>query len=139
MLHGSLQALYLHRLKRCHVQAGPVLGATLADGLDACTLMVATQQLRVHHAQASQLCVCVSSDPVIEHCSGLRFAPLRALPYEQYEELACAARISDDRNKWRAVQDFQNPGHASSPNWSVLPEAERVVPQNAWDEEEAPA
>jgi tubulin-specific chaperone C len=118
----------MHNLVRCHVQAGPVSGATLVDGAEACTLMVTTHQLRLHHTHDTAVYTCVGSDPIIEHCSAIRFAPLPELPYAQYASHLQSAGVTVDNGKWQSVQDFQCPGHRVSPNWTVAPVAERVAP-----------
>lgn len=125
LLHGPIQALYLHNLRNCHLEAGPVSGGTLGEGIESCTLMVATHQLRLHHTQHTDVYVRPGSDPIIEHCSNVRFGPLDPLPYGGYGAALDTARIARNSAQWRQVQDFQFPGHVQSPNWSVIPDAER--------------
>lgn len=121
-LHGPLQALHLHRLQDCTVEAGPIGGATFGEDLRNCVLRLATHQLRLHHTVDTQVHVLPGSDPIIEHCSGVGFAPLPALEYEGFTEAARAAGLPDNvaTSKWANVQDFQYPGHKTSPNWHAL-------------------
>lgn len=72
----------------------------------------------------------VRSRPVIEHSSGLRFAPapLDAL-LPQAPQLAghlAAAQLAAANELWRQVDDFGWVKASQSPNWAVLPEAERA-------------
>jgi Tubulin binding cofactor C len=133
LLHGPMQALYLHRLTRCHVQGGPVGGATLGERLCSCTLMVATHQMRLHHVTDTDVYVRPGSDPIIEHCSNIGFAPLAALPYGDFDAAMAAAELpmdADDCN-WQNVKDFQYPGHAQSPNWHIVASDARTVAKSA--------
>ena len=129
ILHGPIQALYLHKLRKCHIQAGPVSGATFGENMTDCTVMVASHQVRLHHAQNSQFYIAVGSDPIIEFSDGLGFAPLLDLPYAQYSDALQVARIKADNELWSRVQDFQYPGHTVSPNWCTIPAEIRVQPQ----------
>ena len=132
LLHGPLQALYLHRLRNCHVQAGPVDGATFGEALEGCTVMVAAHQLRLHKSRDTRVYVRPGSDPIIEHCSGMAFAPLESLPFDGWQACLARAELPDSAEgcAWRSVQDFQFPGHQESPNWHVLKAAERIKAQD---------
>ena len=127
LLHGPLQALYLEQLQSCHIQAGPVGGATFGEHLTGCTLMLATHQLRLHSSSSTDVYIRPGSDPIIEHCSAIRFAPLQSLPYDGFDEALQDAELPADAEtcSWSNVQDFQHPGHKQTSNWSVVPEGER--------------
>lgn len=128
LLHGPLQALYLHRLRNCHVQAGPISGATFGEDLLNCTLMVATHQIRLHQVHTTNVYVRPGSNPIIEHSSAVGFAPLHSLPFDGFDASVAAAELPADAEEcaWQRVQDFQYPGHATSPNWHVLDAACRI-------------
>ena len=129
-LYGPLQALHLHRLRDCTVEAGPVGGATFGEDLQTCVLHLATHQLRLHHTQDTKVHVLPGSDPIIERCSAVGFAPLQTLPYEGFQAAIQAAGLphSAAASKWDNVQDFQYPGHKTSPNWYTLEAVQRCVP-----------
>jgi hypothetical protein len=122
LLHGPLQALHLHNLQDCHVQAGPISSATFGEKLQRCTLHLATHQLRLHHVQDSWVYVLPGSDPIIEHCTSVGFAPMQRLPYEGFLAAVQAAGLPEkcEDSAWDHVQDFQYPGHKSSPNWHII-------------------
>ena len=126
-----MQALYLHRLERCHVQGGPISGATFGEQISASVLMVATHQLRMHSVTGSSVYVRPGSDPIIEHCSDVAFAPLPDLPYEGFAAAVQTAELPQDAQEcaWRRVLDFQYPGHATSPNWHVIDSDSRQAPR----------
>jgi hypothetical protein len=70
------------------------------------------------------------SRPIIEACTGLRFAPLpdRDLSALGLRAALEAAGLPDCASGlWRAVDDFGWVKAAASPNWGVLPEGERAA------------
>ena len=103
LLHGPVQALYLHRLDRCHVQCGPVGGATFGEDIGSSVLMVATHQLRLHSVADTRIYVRPGSDPIIEHSSNVAFAPLPDLPYDGFAAAVASIRASTGRRKLRVA------------------------------------
>lgn len=102
--------------------------------------MLASHQARVHRAQACDLYLRVRSHPIIEHSSGLRFAP-SAWDYPGQAALlqeaglggvvdasAEGGGVGGGGGQWADVHDFGWLRAAQSPNWCVLPEAERLAP-----------
>ena len=153
-LPGSVAALRLAGLRRCAVLAGPVAGAVFADGLEGCALGLASQQVRIHRSTGSDFYLRVGSRPVIEHCSGLRFAPLAAADAaalglgggdggggssgavadgEQRQQQEGAEQQQQEEQGgeegstglWRQVDDFGWIKAGPSPHWAVLPAGER--------------
>ncbi|KAF6255637.1 tubulin binding cofactor C-domain-containing protein [Scenedesmus sp. NREL 46B-D3] len=134
-LVGALSALRLQQLRRCRVYAGPVAGATFVSGISDCTLMVASHQVRIHDACSSDLYLRTRSHPIIEHSSGLRFAPA---PFEQLggqlqppsdRQYSNLQAHDYEQQQQQAVQDFGWVKASQSPNWALLPEQQRQSPQ----------
>jgi hypothetical protein len=69
------------------------------------------------------------SGPIVEDCSGLRFAPY-ALEYPGLEQELKDADLSQEAcgEMWTQVQDFKWLRQQQSPNWCILPEGDRVKP-----------
>lgn len=113
-------ALYLRNMTSCTVITGRVAGATHVTDLADSTLYVATRQFRMHGAKNVDVYLHCGSRPIVEDCAGVRFAPLP-------EEL-----VGDElrvlENQWDQIDDFKWLRAEQSPNWSILPEAERVAP-----------
>ncbi len=129
LLAGPLPALFAHRLRRCRVLAGPVGGAALVEDAEACELHLAARQVRLHSAVDCDLYLHVASHPVVEHCHGVRVAPLSAGAAGGAAVLAAAGLGAEGRaGPWAEVQDFSWLRAAASPHWRVLPEAERRPP-----------
>ncbi|KAF8039544.1 hypothetical protein BT93_B1916 [Corymbia citriodora subsp. variegata] len=124
-LIGCARALFVHRLRNCRVYAGPVTGSVLIEEAENCVFLLASHQIRIHNAKASDFYLRVRSRPIVEDCSGVRFAPYR-LHYRGIERDLEDARLGEETGNWSKVDDFKWLRAAQSPNWSVLPENERI-------------
>ncbi|CAL9191625.1 unnamed protein product [Musa hybrid cultivar] len=136
-LRGRLRALFIHRLTNCRVFAGAVLGSILIEEVNDCLLMLASHQIRIHNARATDFYLRVRSRPIIEDSSGVRFAPYR-LCYEGIEEELRDSGLEEETGNWANVDDFKWLRAVQSPNWSVIPEEERVQTMNVSDATEEP-
>ncbi|KAG9458961.1 hypothetical protein H6P81_003469 [Aristolochia fimbriata] len=124
-LRGCLRALYVHRLKNCRVYVGPVFGSVLIEGVEDCLFMLASHQIRIHHANNTNFYLRVRSRPIIEDSSGVRFAPYNLI-YDGVEKDLKDSGLEEETGSWANVDDFKWLRASQSPNWSVLPEEERV-------------
>lgn len=124
-LLGCIRALFIHRLRHCRVYVGPVMGSILIDGVEECVFVMASHQIRIHNAKASDFYIRVRSRPIIEDSSSVRFAPY-CLSYEGIDEDLKEASLDEETGNWANVDDFRWLRAVQSPNWSVLSEAERV-------------
>lgn len=124
-LTGTVNALFLHRLRNCNVYTGPVIGSILIDDVEDCVLVLASHQIRIHCARKSDFYLRVRSRPIIEDSNGVRFAPY-CLDYQGIEEDLKTAGLEEESKNWANVDDFRWLRAVQSPNWSVLPEEERV-------------
>lgn len=105
---------------------GSVNGPLHLTGLKNVVLVVACRQLRMHEATNVDVYILCSSRPIIEDCKNIRFAPL-------CKEGLGRAWETVERNMWDQVDDFKWLKSEHSPNWEVLPEAERVQ-ERAWND-----
>ncbi|KAF7839946.1 tubulin-folding cofactor C [Senna tora] len=122
---GRLRALFVHRLKNCRVYVGPVMGSVLIEEVEECIFVMASHQIRIHSAKRSDFYLRVRSRPIIEDTSSVRFASY-CLTYEGIEEDLRDANLDDETGNWANVDDFKWLRAIQSPNWSILPENERV-------------
>ncbi|KAG5029682.1 hypothetical protein JHK87_013196 [Glycine soja] len=122
---GSVRALFVHGLKNSRVYVGPVMGSVLIEEAVGCVFALASHQIRIHGAKRSDFYLRVRSRPIIEDCSGVRFAPY-CLRYEGIEEDLRGTGLDAETGNWSNVDDFRWLRAVQSPNWSVLPENERV-------------
>ncbi|XP_010278223.1 PREDICTED: tubulin-folding cofactor C [Nelumbo nucifera] len=128
-LTGVLRALFIHRLRNCRVFVGPVLGSILIEEVDRCLFMLASHQIRIHHARETDFYLRVRSRPIIEDSSSVRFAPY-LLFYEGIEKDLNDSILDGETGNWANVDDFRWLRAIQSPNWSILPDDERVSTVN---------
>uniref|UniRef100_A0A0D6QRL8 C-CAP/cofactor C-like domain-containing protein n=1 Tax=Araucaria cunninghamii TaxID=56994 RepID=A0A0D6QRL8_ARACU len=124
-LRGRLRALFIYRLKDCQVFAGPVMGSVLIEEGENCVFMLASHQIRIHQTRNTDFYLRVRSRPIVEYTSNVRFAPY-ALFYRGIEQELQDSDLKNETGMWANVDDFRWLRSVSSPNWSVLPEGERL-------------
>ncbi|XP_047307944.1 tubulin-folding cofactor C [Impatiens glandulifera] len=124
-LTGCCRALFIHRLYNCKVYVGPVSGSILIDEAEDCVFVLASHQIRIHHTKKSDFFLRVRSRPIIEDSTGLRFAPY-CLIYNGIEKDLKDSNLDEETGNWTNVDDFRWLRAVQSPNWSILPENERL-------------
>ncbi|KAH6827803.1 C-CAP/cofactor C-like domain-containing protein [Perilla frutescens var. hirtella] len=124
-LKGFLRALFVDNVVDCKVYVGVVMGSVLIEGAEGCVLVLASHQIRIHNAKNCDFYLRVRSRPIIEDCSGVRFAPY-CLSYQGMEEDLAEANLGEETGNWANVDDFRWLRAVQSPNWSVLPEGDRI-------------
>ena len=130
-LLGTLRALRCHNLTRVKVYVGPVAGSVHAQGIYDCVLQLAARQVRIHNAtEGTQFYIRTLSRPIIEHSSDVKFAPY-TFEYPGSAAAMEAAGLGNDPGMWNQVDDFGWIKQHQSPNWRVIPEAERTAPPEA--------
>lgn len=124
-LKGCVRTLFINRLQNCKIYVGPVLGSILIEEVEGCLFVVASHQIRIHHAKTSDFYLRCRSRPIIEQSFGVRFAPY-CLFYSGIECDLKDSNLDDDTGNWANVDDFQWLRAVQSPNWSILPESQRI-------------
>ena len=127
-LPGPVSALRLRNLTRCTVRVAAVEGPTFVDVVEGCTLSIASRQVRIHRCTDTTFYFRVKSRPIIEDSAGVRVAPYN-LEWPGRDEVLLGCGLDEDSGLWREVDDFGWIKAVQSPNWDVLPEAEREVPE----------
>ena len=88
--------------------------------------MVACQQLRTHETLNSDFYLHVTSKGIVEDCHRVRFAPYKFC-YDNTDLDFMESGLSLDVNNWDKIDDFNWLSlDQASPNWSLLPENERL-------------
>ncbi|XP_050807878.1 LOW QUALITY PROTEIN: tubulin-specific chaperone C [Gopherus flavomarginatus] len=130
LLRGNPNTLRVRDCRGCTVLCGPVSTSVLVDGCSDCLLVLACQQLRTHRTRDSRIYLQVTSRAMVEDCSGVRFAPY-TWSYPGIEGDYESSGLDRGRNNWNLVDDFDWLARDEpSPNWSVIPEQERIT---QWD------
>jgi len=115
----NFKACYIKNMTDTKIYLGSINGGTHINDCNNCQFYLATHQLRIHKTHNSQFSIIVSSNPIIEDCSGLLFSPL-GIGYQKLEQNLSSASLSKERNKWNAVLDFKWHKKEKSPNFDYL-------------------
>ncbi|CAI9592299.1 unnamed protein product, partial [Staurois parvus] len=114
-------------LSGCRVLCGPVSTSIFVDNCRDCLFAFPCQQLRTHTTRDSRFYLHVTSRAIIEDCTNLRFSPF-TWSYPEILEDYRLSGLDRSRNNWDQVDDFNWLAMGvKSPNWSVIPEEERVT------------
>eukprot|EP01138_Halocafeteria_seosinensis_P007977 gb/GECG01008150.1/.p1 GENE.gb/GECG01008150.1/~~gb/GECG01008150.1/.p1 ORF type:complete len:360 (+),score=54.71 gb/GECG01008150.1/:1-1080(+) len=127
VLLDTCGAVRVDNLNSCTLYAGPISGSVLLHNCCDSTFCFISRQARLHTSKRCDFYVCTASRPIIEHCSEVRFAPY-ILSYPDLEEKLKKAELERARelDMWKNVDDFGWHKQQSSPNWSIVPDAERI-------------
>ncbi|KAL0939681.1 Tubulin-specific chaperone C [Colletotrichum truncatum] len=113
----SFANLALKNIEKSLIVAGNVAGPAHITGVSDSIIVVSARQVRIHECKNVDIYLHCSSHPIIEDCSNMRFAPLPAA-FDTPEDPV--------KNQWDQVDDFKWLKSEPSPNWSVLPEEQRL-------------
>ncbi|KAH8880354.1 hypothetical protein GQ53DRAFT_788736 [Thozetella sp. PMI_491] len=111
-------SLALKSIENSLIIAGHVNGPAHITGIKNSIIVVAARQVRIHECENVDVYLHCTSRPIIEDCKGMRFAPTPKTYITEDRELG--------ENQWDQVDDFKWLKTAHSPNWSVLPEEDRL-------------
>ncbi|RDB23844.1 Tubulin-folding cofactor C [Hypsizygus marmoreus] len=107
----SISALHIRNLTDTVLLLPLVDGSALLHDLSRCTIVMGCRQFRMHASQKVDVYLSIPSNPIIEHCSNIRFAayPTALLP----------SPTVPTSNHF-SVQDFSHIRATPSPNWRVM-------------------
>ncbi|KAF8923813.1 tubulin binding cofactor C-domain-containing protein [Dissophora ornata] len=126
-----LGAIHIKNLKRCMLVIPPVSGSILLHDCEGCTLIGACHQSRMHTSSNMDIYLHVTSEPIVEDCTDMRFAPYgQILPQEELDRLFEIAQLNPSKNFYDKVKDFNWLKQQQSPNWRLL-EANEIKPRIA--------
>ncbi|KAI5994519.1 tubulin binding cofactor C-domain-containing protein [Pisolithus albus] len=116
----DISAIHVQRLTDCVLILPRINGSILLHNLSNCVLVAGCHQFRMHSSADVDVYLFAGSNPIIEHCSSIRFAG--------YPDALLEDSVQQN-NTALAVQDFSHIRSTPSPNWSVLPKDHR---QRCW-------
>ncbi|KAH7044700.1 tubulin binding cofactor C-domain-containing protein [Linnemannia elongata] len=120
-----LSAIHVKNLKRCTLVFPPISGSILLHDCEGCTLIGACHQSRMHTSTNMNIYIHVTSEPIIEDCTDMRFAPYgKILPSQELDRLFEAAQLNQGVNLYDKVKDFNWLRQQQSPNWRLLEDNE---------------
>ncbi|KAH9905913.1 tubulin binding cofactor C [Xylariomycetidae sp. FL2044] len=115
--------LALKNIKKSLIIAGQVNGPVHITGVEDSVVVVAARQVRMHECKNVDVYLHCTSHPIIEDCSAMLFAQLPELYIQKSNKAAT--------NQWDQVDDFKWLKSEPSPNWSVMPQEQRI-PEDVW-------
>lgn len=115
--------LTLKNIHQSLIVCGHVSGAAHLTNITDSTIVVNARQFRMHDSKACDVYLHASGRPIIEDCSGIRFAELPEAYLKEADRAVPNRCLEVDDFKWLRAEP--------SPNWSVL-EATRRVPEEVW-------
>ncbi|KAH8595211.1 tubulin-specific chaperone-like protein c [Bisporella sp. PMI_857] len=116
--------LALKNIRDSLIVAGHVAGAAHITAVENSVIVVASRQVRMHDCKNVDIYLLCGSRPIIEDCHNVRFAPI--------PKYHAGASEENTQNQWDQVDDFKWIKAEPSPNWSILPEDERLG-ESIWE------
>mmetsp|Transcript_20768 Transcript_20768/g.15278 ORF Transcript_20768/g.15278 Transcript_20768/m.15278 type:complete len:96 (+) Transcript_20768:220-507(+) len=92
-------------MKNCKLQGGVVSGASFIREASHCHVHLCSQQIRIHDSTHTDFFLLAKSNPIIEHCSGVRFGKYKCVYGKLGEHLKECAM--EGNNLFASVLDFQ--------------------------------
>ncbi|KII91822.1 hypothetical protein PLICRDRAFT_38679 [Plicaturopsis crispa FD-325 SS-3] len=111
----DISALHIQKLADTVLLLPTIKGSVLLHDLTRCVIVVGCHQFRMHASTAVDVYLHIPSNPVIEHCSRIRFA---AYPASFFPNTLGAEERQ--RSNHLAVQDFSHIRATPSPNWAAM-------------------
>ncbi|KAF4979849.1 hypothetical protein FZEAL_4015 [Fusarium zealandicum] len=115
---AAFPGLVIKNVSKSLIVAGRVNGPVHITGVSDSILVVVAGQVRIHECSNVDIYLHCGTHPIIEDCSGMRFAPLPSAYVTEAEE--------STENQWDQVDDFKWLKAGQSPNWTTLSEGERL-------------
>ncbi|KAJ3983709.1 tubulin binding cofactor C-domain-containing protein [Lentinula detonsa] len=108
----EISALHVRDVKNSILLLPVLEGSIILHDLANCVVVVSCHQFRMHSSQNIDVYLSIQSNPIIEHCSGIRFGPYPS-----------AFTLENDQHvPGLAVQDFSHIKSTPSPHWCTLAE-----------------
>ncbi|KAI0698966.1 tubulin binding cofactor C-domain-containing protein [Cerioporus squamosus] len=124
----TFTALHARNLSNTVLVLPVITGSALLHDMKNCVIALGSRQFRMHTSSQVDVYISIASNPIIEHCSAIRFADypacLRRPP-------ASDTNNTQSKSNYLAVQDFSHIRATPSPNWSALPE-EAAIRDDRW-------
>ncbi|KID88339.1 Tubulin binding cofactor C [Metarhizium guizhouense ARSEF 977] len=110
--------LALRNISNSLIVAGHVNGPVHITGVADSIIVVTARQVRIHECKNVDIYLHCTSHPIIEDCTGMRFAQLPKCYSIEGEP--------SKENQWDQVDDFKWLKAGQSPNWTTLSDAEAL-------------
>ncbi|KZT04949.1 TBCC-domain-containing protein [Laetiporus sulphureus 93-53] len=118
----KITALHARNVRNCILLLPQIEGSALLHDLSRCVIVLGCHQYRMHTSSQTDVYIAVSSKPIIEHCTNIRFS-LYPAPLRSADTNPMGNNLS--------VQDFSHIRPTPSPNWALLAENE-LIREGEW-------
>lgn len=118
-------AIRISKIEHCTLITGPISSSFLAEHMSNCKIYSAMLQCRIHWSNNCTFYIHVNSEPVIEECNQLLFAPY-IVKYPELDGHWMKSGLNRKVNLWDKVKDFKWFKQQQSPHWSILNESQRL-------------
>ncbi|KAL1745953.1 tubulin binding cofactor C-domain-containing protein [Schizophyllum fasciatum] len=105
----NISAVHIRNVCNSLIVLPLISGSVMLHDLTRCVVVVGCHQFRMHTSKAVDVYLSITSNPIIEHCSGIRFAPYPS-----------ALAPDAPAGGLQSIQDFSHIRSTPSPNWSRL-------------------
>ncbi|KAI0657513.1 tubulin binding cofactor C-domain-containing protein [Cubamyces menziesii] len=122
----TFTALHVRNITNSVLVLPIITGSALLHDMKNCVIALGSRQFRMHTSSRVDVYISIASNPIIEHCSEIRFAD-----YASSLRPTSLADTQDVKSNYLAVQDFTHIRATPSPNWSPLP-FEQQIADGAW-------
>ncbi|KAI8989114.1 tubulin binding cofactor C-domain-containing protein [Trametes punicea] len=123
----TFTALHVRNVSNSVLVLPVISGSALLHDIKNCVIALGSRQFRMHTSSQVDVYISIASNPIIEHCSEIRFAdyPSCLMPESSTDV------VQNAKSNYLAVQDFSHIRATPSPNWSALP-ADQTIADAAW-------
>ena len=95
-------SIFLRRLTNCKVLIKPVDGSVFVQDCKDCVFVAAARQFRIHDTTSTSFYIYCSSEPIIEACSSVGFAPYN-WTFEKKDDILASTSLRQTKNMWDKV------------------------------------
>ncbi|KAL1670284.1 tubulin binding cofactor C-domain-containing protein [Schizophyllum commune] len=126
----NISAVHIRNISDSLIVLPLISGSVMLHDITRSIVVVGCHQFRMHTSKAVDVYLSITSNPIIEHCSEIRFSPYPS-----------ALAPDAPSNGLQSIQDFSHIRATPSPNWSRLdseqqadvPDILRLAKANASD------
>ncbi|KAH9903380.1 tubulin binding cofactor C-domain-containing protein [Cubamyces lactineus] len=122
----TFTALHVRNITNSVLVLPIITGSALLHDMKNCVIALGSRQFRMHTSSGVDVYISIASNPIIEHCSAIRFAD-----YPSSLRPTSLSATQDIKSNYLAVQDFTHIRATPSPNWSAL-SPEHQIADDAW-------
>lgn len=117
----AFKSFFAKNILNSHVYVGSVSGGSHVTLINDSEIYLGTHQMRIHESFNTIYSILVNSNPIIEHCSKLKFIALdKCIVYPKMNEIMKDSGLDFKANKYENIQDFQWLKQEKSPNFEVI-------------------